>query len=87
MKNLLTELAIKQIKKLQTSELKKITKLYERIENAVSIYDIQDIAKLQGTKNLYRIRLGDYRVLIELEDNRIIILAVVPRGSAYRGKK
>ena len=43
-----------------------------------------DIVKLRGYKNNYRLRVGRYRVLFELEAERtIIVYAVLPRKKAY----
>ena len=43
-----------------------------------------DIKKLEGYKNCYRLRIGDYRALFELEGNRIVVYAILPRRKAYR---
>lgn len=42
--------------------------------------------KLRGHKNLYRVRVGDWRITYALEDDRLIVLIVeiAPRGGAYR---
>ena len=44
--------------------------------------------KLKGSKfeNLYRIRVGDWRILYAIEDDRllVIILEVIRRDHAYR---
>jgi len=44
--------------------------------------------KLVGKRfdNLYRIRVGDWRILYAIEDDRLVvlILEVVPRDQAYR---
>ena len=43
-----------------------------------------DIRKLKGHRNYYRLRVGSYRVLFELQEGYIIVVfAVLPRGSAY----
>lgn len=45
-----------------------------------------DIKKLKGTKkreDLYRLRIGDYRVIYAVEENTIFILEIVPRGKGY----
>ncbi|MFJ4290216.1 type II toxin-antitoxin system RelE/ParE family toxin [Cupriavidus sp. NPDC089707] len=41
--------------------------------------------KLAG-RNGYRLRIGDWRVLYEIEDGRLVILvlAISPRGGAYK---
>ena len=42
--------------------------------------------KLAGYENLYRVRVGDWRVSYAVEDDRLIVLVieVAPRGGAYR---
>jgi mRNA interferase RelE/StbE len=42
--------------------------------------------KLVGLENLYRIRVGDWRIVYAIEDQLLIILIVEvsPRGDAYR---
>jgi mRNA interferase RelE/StbE len=43
--------------------------------------------KLAGHANLYRIRVGDYRIVYQIEDDRliIIIVTVAHRHDVYRG--
>lgn len=42
--------------------------------------------KLAGFNNLYRIRVGDWRITYAIEDDILLILIVevAPRGGAYR---
>jgi mRNA interferase RelE/StbE len=57
---------------------KKITAL------AVDPYaPINNAMKLQGRTG-YRLRVGDWRVLYELDTDRLVILDVKPRGGAYQ---
>lgn len=43
--------------------------------------------KLAGTSNGWRIRVGDWRILYTIEDDRLIVLVVDVghRGEVYRG--
>ncbi len=45
-----------------------------------------DVKKLQGLKDMYRIRIGDIRIVYQIvwEFKRIKILTVEFRGRAYR---
>ena len=45
------------------------------------------VVKLAGTEKLWRIRVGDYRVVYEIHDDRLIVLVlrVAHRKDAYRG--
>ncbi len=43
-----------------------------------------NVQKLRGSKNEYRLRVGNHRVLFELEGNKIIVYAVGDRKDIYR---
>jgi mRNA interferase RelE/StbE len=43
-----------------------------------------DLKKLKGSKNEYRLRVGNYRVLFELEGKRIVVYSVGPRKDIYQ---
>ena len=44
-----------------------------------------DIKKLRGYRSHYRLRIGEYRILFELEKpRRIIVYAILPRKQAYQ---
>ncbi|MBU4489210.1 MAG: type II toxin-antitoxin system RelE/ParE family toxin, partial [Actinobacteria bacterium] len=46
----------------------------------------RDIRPIKGVEGLLRLRVGDWRILFTLDkqDKEIFILAVRPRGQAYR---
>ncbi|MCL2633576.1 MAG: type II toxin-antitoxin system RelE/ParE family toxin [Oscillospiraceae bacterium] len=73
-----TKQAVKQIEKLD-----KPTK--QRIKNAISKIPLGDIKQLQGTNiTLFRLRVGDFRIIFEMTIENIIIRCVLPRGEAYK---
>lgn len=44
------------------------------------------IKKLKGTNkrdDLYRLRVGDYRVIYAVEDNVVFVLEIIPREKGY----
>ncbi len=43
-----------------------------------------DVKKLKGSKNEYRLRVGDYRVLFELVGKRIVVYTLGLRKDIYR---
>jgi mRNA interferase RelE/StbE len=43
-----------------------------------------DVKKLQGSKNEYRLRVGNYRVLFELVGGRIVVYTLGQRKDIYR---
>jgi mRNA-degrading endonuclease RelE of RelBE toxin-antitoxin system len=45
-----------------------------------------DIVKLEGMGDEYRLRIGDWRVRIEYDDEArtVVVLRVLPRGRAFQ---
>ena len=45
------------------------------------------VKAMAGHKGLFRIRVGDYRILYEIDDTArvVTVTRVRPRGAAYRG--
>ena len=43
-----------------------------------------DITPLEG-KAGYRLRVGGYRVLFDIDENMIVVYSIAPRGQAYKG--
>lgn len=73
-----TKKAMKNIKSLDV-------RAKDRVRAGIERIPFGDIKKLQGYLNLYRLRIGDYRVIYQMENDTIIIDAVLPRGEAYKG--
>lgn len=42
--------------------------------------------KLRGYETLYRLRVGDWRLIYAIEDDELVVLVIeiAPRGEAYR---
>lgn len=64
--------------------LSKIADCIEQIENAENIQAIKNIKKLQGTDKYYRIKLGDYRIGIQITNNTIEFIRCLPRKDIYK---
>ncbi len=80
------------MKKIEFSKKakKKYFKLPFSIRNLINkkLKDLQsekrvDIKKLQGYKSCFRLRVGGYRVLLELRDNTWIVFDVDTREKVY----
>ncbi len=72
-----TKQAIKQINTLDKW-------LKQRIKIGIEKLPFGDIKKLKGSKYSFRLRIGDYRVLYNLNGDIIEIIAVLPRREAYK---
>lgn len=59
--------------------------LSEKIKTISNIRDIQHCKQLKGTKDFYRIRIGDYRITFKIENNNTIeFRRFLPRGQVYK---
>ncbi len=65
--------AKRQIKKLPTAVQQQIIR---RLEDLAVEPRPTGIVKLKGSESLYRVRLGDYRVVYEIQDAQLLILVV-----------
>jgi mRNA interferase RelE/StbE len=76
----------KSIRKLSDRKVKdRIIKLIDRFGDIKDLTEITNIKKLQGFKSFYRIRIGDYRVGLELQDdNSVLFIIVAHRKEIYR---
>lgn len=76
----ITESAAKDLSRLPVSVTERILRAIRRLENGLS----GDIKKLQDRLPAFRLRVGDYRVLFDVEDDVIQIRRVLHRKDAYR---
>ena len=74
----------KKIDKLKNKELaSKLIKVISDCEKANSISDIRNIKKLIGFKNYYRIKINDYRIGLEIQENNIDFITIAHRKDIY----
>ena len=66
--------------------LQKVRELISAIEETKSLSNIRNIniKKLKGYKDYYRIRLGNYRIGIKLEGDKVIFVRILHRKDIYR---
>jgi mRNA interferase RelE/StbE len=63
-----------------------IPRIFEHIEKLVLDPVPHDAYKLAGAENLYRIRIGDYRVIYQVlhESREVTVIYIRHRSVAYR---
>lgn len=75
----------RDLKKLKDlAVLKRVRVAVEEIESAQHLGELTDIKKISGGDNLYRIRLGDYRLGIALEGDTVELVRFLHRRDIYR---
>jgi mRNA interferase RelE/StbE len=76
---------LKDVKRIkETAVKKKITAVISNSRKARSLHDVKDVKKLEGSHDYYRIRIGDYRIGIKLQNNKLIYMRCLNRKDIYR---
>lgn len=73
----------KVIRKLDRTTQRRLIRLLERLADFPRP---EGVVKMQGDDNLWRARIGDYRVIYEIHDDRLVVLVlrVGHRRDVYR---
>ena len=61
-----------------------LTRIYDALVRLAEDPPRGDIKKLEGRGEEYRLRIGSYRALFTIEEDKIIITAIASRGQAYK---
>jgi mRNA interferase RelE/StbE len=64
--------------------LKQVQKIIAQVESATSLTDLQNLKKLEGYETYYRIRVGEYRIGIEVLEGQVIFVCFLNRKDIYR---
>jgi len=75
-----TDDAIEDLSRLEHFVSKRIIK---KVDELTTTLFSQDIKRLTGMP-YYRLRVGDYRIIFAIEDNKIIILHAEHRKKVYK---
>lgn len=78
----ITPVARRQIKDLERTVQERIIKCLEKLGTNPRP---QGVKKLSGAESLYRVRVGDYRIIYEIQDKALVVLVVkvAHRREAY----
>ena len=75
----------KDLKRVKDKQLlKRVRDVLEQVKAAQELGEISDLKKLQGYESYFRIRLGDYRIGIEVENQTVIFVRILHRKDIYR---
>jgi mRNA interferase RelE/StbE len=70
--------AVKDIKRIGNPDKQRIKKGIEELPGG-------DVRKLKGHDNLYRLRIGDWRIIFSYAEKAVILIEEVePRGDVYK---
>lgn len=75
----------KDLQKIKDRKVKaQVIQVIEQVEHAEELQDIRNIKKLHGVDNYYRIKLGDFRVGLIVENEIVIFVRFMHRKDIYR---
>lgn len=84
MKVLIDKSFAKDISQIKNKKLLNSLAVYiENIQSCEKISEIPNCKKLKGSKNAYRIRIGDYRIGFVFENQQIELIRFLHRSKIY----
>ena len=64
--------------------LSRIKEVIESVESANSLAEVRNLKSLKGGKNVFRIRVGDYRLGLVVDGEMITFVRCLHRREIYR---
>ena len=75
----------RDLRKIRDASLQKqLKEMLELIERVQSLQEIGDIKKLKGGDRYYRIRVGDYRMGLILDNDTVVFVRFLHRKDLYK---
>jgi mRNA interferase RelE/StbE len=76
---------VKDLKKIRRKALRQeIQAVIEQIEQSTTLHDLPNVKHLTSEGPYYRIRIGDYRLGLLVEDDTVTIVRFLHRRDIYR---
>ena len=76
---------LKDLDRVRSKDIKKrVKETIERVEQTQTLQGIGNLKKLRGDERYYRIRIGDYRLGLVLEEDTVIFVRFLHRKDVYR---
>jgi mRNA interferase RelE/StbE len=60
------------------------TRVIDRVDEALSSDDLRPIPLSGSFEGLYKLRIGDYRVIYALSSDHVLVVRIAHRREAYR---
>jgi mRNA interferase RelE/StbE len=75
----------KQVDKCNDRKIRKnLSMVIISIQKAQNLKEINNLKKLKGHRNIYRIRMGDFRIGIVLRNKKVILATFDHRSDIYK---
>jgi len=66
------------------SLLKRVREVIETVETADSLPILPNLKSLKGSRNYFRVRIGDYRIGLAIQEDTVIFVRFLNRKDIYR---
>jgi mRNA interferase RelE/StbE len=64
--------------------LKRVKEIIEAVETTDSLALLPNLKSLKGTRDYFRLRVGDYRVGLVIEPETVVFVRILNRRDIYR---
>mgnify|MGYP001803405719 FL=1 len=76
---------LRDLKKLRDARVhSQVRAVIEAIEDADALADVPSVRKMSGADGYYRVRIGDYRIGLAVEGDKVEFVRVLHRKEIYR---
>jgi mRNA interferase RelE/StbE len=76
---------LNDIKKIRDKDIKsKVKSVLENLENAAVLEELPNVKKLKGYSNVFRVRIGDYRMGFYKNEEKIEVARFLKRDDIYK---
>ncbi len=76
---------IRDLKKLKNKSLyQRLAEKIEQVEQTDSLLSVTSLEKMKGVDDYYRIRIGNYRVGLKLNNDTVLFVRFLHRKEIYR---
>jgi mRNA interferase RelE/StbE len=76
---------VRDLKRIKDrSVLDRVRQGIARVETAANLHEIGDLKKISGTGNYYRVRVGEYRLGVVVEEGTVEFVRCLSRRDLYR---
>ena len=75
----------RDLKKIRDKDLlQQVKEAIEEVERALNLQTVSNLKQLKGGGSYYRIKIGDYRIGLMMEDDTVIFVRFLHRKEIYR---
>ena len=76
---------VKDLERVRDRRLKeRVRRVIERLEAAETLQEVEGVKRLRGGEGYYRIRIGDHRLGLVLEGEKVVLVRFLHRKDVYR---